>query len=237
MTDTSKPSLLTKPEVTPNPDPTVLTTAALVREVDSLRERTTHDNTMLRELIEARLNGNDAAVSLLRTTTDAIPQKISAAVSSLQELHEEKFNSIGIQFKERDVRTDQTSRDSKVAVDAALKAQQEAFAEQNKSSALAISKSEAATTKQIDLIGGNIIALSKSIDDKFKAVDDKLNSSVSDVKERLTQIEARNQGVTIQKTENAQSTGQNWAYIVGTVGTLVGIASLIVSVLIVVGHH
>jgi cation transport regulator ChaB/tetrahydromethanopterin S-methyltransferase subunit G len=181
----------------------------------------------LRELIEARLNGNDHGISLLRATVDTFPDKTSAAVAALQELHEEKFNSIGIQFKERDVRTDQTSRDSKVAVDAALKAQQEAFAEQNKSSALAISKSEAATTKQIDLIGGNITALSKSIDDKF-----------NDIKERVTSIEARTQGASIQKSETVQSTSQNWAYIVGSLGAVIGFASLVVSIIIiVVGRH
>lgn len=205
---------------TPDPDPTVLTTAALIREIDSLRERTSHDNKLLRELIEARLNGNDQAVALLRTTTDALPDKIVSAVQALQELHEEKFNSIGIQFKERDVRTDQTSRDSKVAVDAALKAQQEAFAEQNKSSALAISKSEAATTKQIDLIGGNITALSKSIDDKF-----------NDIKERVTQIEARTQGAQIQKSDSQQNANQNWGFIVGGIGILVSVATLIVLLL------
>lgn len=210
----------------PVPDPTALTTAALIREIDSLRERTAHDNLLLRELIEARLNGNDQAVALLRTTTDALPDKINSAVQALQELHEEKFNSIGIQFKERDVRTDQTSRDSKVAVDAALKAQQEAFAEQNKSSALAISKSEAATTKQIDLIGANISTLSKSIDDKF-----------NDIKERVTQIEARTQGAAIQKQDNVQSTGQNWAYIIGSLMAVMGFASLVVSIILITGKH
>jgi len=207
----------------PVPDPTVLTTAALIREIDSLRERTTHDNRMLRELIEARLDGNDAAVALLRTTTDAFPQQVKEAVANLQELHEEKFQSIGIQFKERDVRTDQTSRDSKVAVDAALKAQQEAFAEQNKSSALAISKSEAATTKQMDLIVQNIANLAKSIDDK-----------IADIKDRLTSMESRAQGATVQKAETSVSATQNWAYIVGSLGFMVGFAGLIVAILF---HH
>ncbi len=205
----------------PVPDPTILTTAALIREIDALKERTTHDNRLLRELIEARLDGNDAAVQLLRATTDHIPQAIDDAVQGLQELHEEKFNSIGIQFKERDVRTDQTSRDSKVAVDAALKAQQEAFAEQNKSSALAISKSEAATTKQIDLITQSMGNLAKAIDDK-----------IGDIKDRLTSIESRSQGVTAHKQETTQSATKNWAYIVGSIGFIIGFSSLVVSILI-----
>lgn len=205
----------------PVPDPTALTTAALIREIDSLRERTTHDNLMLREIVETRLNANDAALHLLRQTVEKQPSLISEAVSSLQELHEEKFQSIGIQFKERDVRTDQTSRDSKVAVDAALKAQQEAFAEQNKSSALAISKSEAATTKQMDLIVQNIANLAKSIDDK-----------IADIKDRLTSMESRSQGIQTQKAETFQGATQNWAYIVGSVGFVTGFAGLIISIMI-----
>ena len=188
----------------PVPDPTVLTTQALQREIDSLRERTTHDNQLLRELIEARLDGNDAAVALLHTATDKIPAAIASSISNLRELHEEKFASIAIQFKERDVRADQTSRDSKVAVDAALKAQQEAFAEQNKSSALAISKSEGATLKQIDLISSSITNLAKSFDDK-----------VSDIKDRLTTIESRSQG-----------RNDIWGFVVGAVGVTVGIATV-----------
>ena len=204
----------------PVPDPTVLTTAALLREIDGLRERTTHDNNMLRQLVEARLDANDESLKLLRTLVEKEPTLIGEAVASLRLLHEEKFNSIGIQFKERDVRTDQTSRDSKVAVDAALKAQQEAFAEQNKSSALAISKSEAATTKQMDLIVQNIANLAKSIDDK-----------IADIKDRLTSMESRAQGVTVQKQETIQSTTQNWSYIVGVTGFLIGFGGLAIALL------
>lgn len=196
---------------TPNPDPTALTTAALLREIEGLRERTTHDNTMLRELIEARLNGNDAAVSLLRTTTDKFPAMVEASIKRLQELHEEKFGSIQTQFKERDTRTEQTSKDSKVAVDAALQAAKEAVGEQNKSSALAIAKSEAATTKQIDQIGLLIQNMAKALDDK-----------IGDIKERLTSIESRGVGIATQK----QETNQNWGFIFGAGGLLVALVSV-----------
>lgn len=203
------------------PDPTALTTAALIREIDSLRERTSHDNGMLREIVETHLQSSDSAIDLLRTGLEKVPELIAKGVASLQELHEEKFQSIGIQFKERDVRTDQTSRDSKVAVDAALKAQQEAFAEQNKSSALAISKSEAATTKQMDLIVQNIANLAKSIDDK-----------IADIKDRLTSMESRAQGAVAQKVETSQGATQNWAYIVGSIGFVTGFGAIIVALLL-----
>ena len=124
-------------------------------------------------------------------TTERLLQEIGgvktlivAEVSHLKELHAERFSSIATQFNERDTRTEQTSRDSKVAVDAALQAAKEAVGEQNKSSALAIAKSEAATTKQIDQIGVIIATMTNGLNDK-----------IDDIKNRITAIEGRSTGV------------------------------------------
>jgi hypothetical protein len=105
---------------------------------------------------------------------------INEKVEHLRSLHDEKFDSIATQFRERDTRTEQTSKDSKVAVDAALQAAKEAVGEQNKSNALSISKSEAAFTKQIDQIGTLITTTAKNVDDK-----------IDDLKARIGAIEAR----------------------------------------------
>lgn len=83
-------------------------------------------------------------------------------LNSLADTHAEKLNRIQTQFRERDVRTERSSKDSEVAVDAALQAAKEAVGEQNKSSALAIAKSEAATTKEIDQLGGLINTMTKT---------------------------------------------------------------------------
>jgi hypothetical protein len=131
----------------------------------------------------------------------------------LQRLHEEKFRSVAIQFVERDTRTEQTSRDSKVAVDAALQAAKEAVGEQNKSSAMAIAKSEAATTKQIDQIGVIIQTNTAGFNDK-----------IDDIKSRLTIIEGK-----------ATGAGNLWGIIVGVAG-LVSAAAVIISILIMKGH-
>ncbi len=169
--------------VVPRPDPTVLTTQQLLREIATSREIV--ETRVGGEVgkVETRLNGMDKAIELLQNTTDKFPDHVVQAVARLQELHAEKFKSIETQFIERDTRTEQTSRDSKVAVDAALKAQQEAFSEQNKSSALAISKSETATTKQIDQIGITMASNTKAMDDK-----------IDDLKERITSIESSKVG-------------------------------------------
>jgi hypothetical protein len=154
--------------VTPVPDPTALTTDQLRREIAALRE-----------LIEGRLEGMDTATELVKLSNDKVPCLVKEAVRQLKEVTDEKFSSVQQQFRERDTRTEQTQKDSKVAVDAALQAAKEAVGEQNKSNALANAKMEAAFTKQVDAIGVQIQSNTKANDDK-----------VDDLKSRLTTIES-----------------------------------------------
>jgi hypothetical protein len=176
----------------PIPDPTVLTTQQLLREL-----------TALKELVFTRLDGMDEATRLIQAQQVRVPTEVDRAVQNLRELlesrfvafelrfeernveklYDEKFHSIETQFKERDTRTEQTSKDSKVAVDAALQAAKEAVGEQNKSSALAIAKSEASTAKQIDQLQTLITTTSNNSDEK-----------IADLKERLTRIEGMTGG-------------------------------------------
>src|ERR1035437_3965879 len=94
-------------ESRPLPDPTYLTTQQLQRELLALRE-----------IIEARLTGSDKISELVQLQLDQRTVQINAEVDHLRTEHEEKFRSIATQFSERDIRTEQTARDSKVAVDA-----------------------------------------------------------------------------------------------------------------------
>ena len=224
----------------PIPDPTVLTTQQLGREILALRE-----------IIESRLDGMDKAINLLSEAASrspsiaevvakgderfrAIENHIEKAHSQLKELQEQKvnalklahderlsgiiltiderFSSIATQFKERDTRTEQTSKDSKVAVDAALQAAKEAVGEQNKSNALSISKSEAAFTKQIDQIGTIITTTAKGVDDK-----------IDDIKGRLQIIEAKTSG-----KEAGMSTLLGWIF--GAFGLLAALSTTILAI-------
>ena len=161
----------------PIPDPTVLTTQQLLREILSARE-----------LLESKII----------TTGEAI--------FHLQHLHEEKFKSVEKQFIERDTRTESTQKDSKVAIDAALKAAKEAVEEQNKSNAMAIAKSEASFTKQIDQILVLVSTLGKGIDDK-----------IEDIKSRVQTIEGHKQGA-----------NEVWGYVIAAFGLLVAGLSIFV---------
>jgi len=240
----------------PIPDPSLLTTQQLLREISSLKElvfsrfdgfdnartllknsidkhidhltelqgskisATDNASVLIRNVIETRLDGMDKAIRLLQDTADKFPARIDEKISALREVHEqkfaaitethgEKFGSIQTQFKERDVRTEQSSKDSKVAVDAALQAAKEAVGEQNKSSALAIAKSENATTKQIDQLAVLIQTMTKGFDDK-----------IGDVKDRLTRIEGKGEGTRTQISTQNTSNQYILAIIVGIGGLI-----------------
>ena len=168
---------------TPVPDPTLLTSQALSVAVDSLKELMRAEIHGRAVLVDYRFEAHERASELLQKIMDAQPGISEKLLGNLRTLHEEKFMSIQTQFQERDTRTEQTSRDSKVAVDAALQAAKEAVGEQNKSSALAIAKSEAATTKQIDQMGTLVGSTTAGLNDK-----------IDDIKDRITRIEGTTLG-------------------------------------------
>jgi len=131
---------------------------------------------------------------------------------TLAQLHNEKFASIQKQFDERDVRAEQAAIATKIAVDAALQAQKEAAGAQNESNAAAITKSEAATVKQID----GLQALMKGSTD---ATNDKIGSLMS----RLDRGEGVWRGSSDTRTERRLD-----------LGSTLGIAGLAVSIIAVV---
>jgi hypothetical protein len=180
----------------PITDPTTLTTQALEREIMALRE-----------ILETRMNGQDALIRLMQDTLRSRRTDIDESVTHLRVLHEEKFESIQTQFRERDTRSEQTQKDSKVAVDAALQAAKEAVGEQNKSSALAIAKSEAGTTKQIDQIGVLITTTNAAMNDK-----------IDDLKQRQTSAESRSIGTRDVKEDHRAAVALSISALMAVVG-------------------
>jgi uncharacterized integral membrane protein len=109
----------------PVPDPTVLTTEALQREIGALKDLMEQRIIGLRELVESQIA---ATVSVREGQLDSILGRIDLVETQ---------------------RVEQKA-DTKAAVDAALTAQKEAVKEQTTASERAIAKSEAATTKSIE---------------------------------------------------------------------------------------
>jgi cation transport regulator ChaB len=188
-------SLLLETRVT---DPSQLTTRQILREVSLLEDK-----------LVTRMLAEEKSIDKLFSQIEKVPDIIDHSLVQINAVHAEKFNSIQTQFRERDTRAEQTSKDSKTAVDAALQAAKEAVGEQNKSSALAISKSEVAVTKQIDQIYTLIAAANKTTDEK-----------INDLKSRLDQNVGQEVGVKAVKDD-----GKSWIAIgISLVGLLVMIA-------------
>jgi hypothetical protein len=115
----------TDPGSRPVPDPTVLTTEALQREVLALRESLNQRISGLRELVEEELEGNDKVT-------------------------EERFASIDTQLQLIERQRVEQKTDTKSALEAALSAAEKAVKEQTTASEARTDKSEASTTKSID---------------------------------------------------------------------------------------
>jgi len=162
----------------PVPDPTALTSAALYREVSSLRE-----------LIEQRIDGvmaldreRDLRVEAMFTAGSnrrkALQVEFGTQLKALRELEEEKFRRVEQQFELVERQRVEQKKDTKDAVDAALTAQKEAVKEQTTASATAIGKSESATNKALEQLGAN-----------FNTAVDSLRRTIDEVKERVSEVD------------------------------------------------
>jgi hypothetical protein len=187
-------------------DPTALTTDALRREVASLKD-----------LIEVHLDSANRERANLNSRLSDVPKLILEAVMHLRELQEERFHSIQTQFQERDTRTEHISLANKLAIDAALQAAKEAVGEQNKSNLLANAKSEAAFTKQMDLLTDTMKTMGQGIADKM-----------DDLKERIVAMENRNLGKDTMKTDF----GSMWGHGVQVLILIVAILSIVAAFII-----
>lgn len=171
----------------PIPDPTLLTTQQLHRELLALRE-----------LLGARLDGMDKAIALAERTCGQIAAYVDRQVAQLQALQDEKFRGVAQQFLDREARLVQTGRDGKLAIEAALQAAKEA-----------VTKSEAATTKQIDQLG------------ELMRVSVQANTEkIDDVKSGLLLLQGREKGST-----------DSWGIVVAIVGVAIGVGGLILAFL------
>ena len=195
----------------PDPDPTVLTTQQLWREVGALKE-----------LIETRLDAMDQALTVARDNYTRVPTDIDKAIGPLRELFEarlqtidQRFSGVAQQFQERDTRTTQSEVASKEAIAAALQAAKEAVGEQAKNFTLSIDKSEAATVKQIE-----------SIARVGEASNNAAQATISDLKERVTKIESLGIGAATQRVDQQASAGAMWMVIGGCLAIVGLLASI-----------
>jgi hypothetical protein len=181
----------------PVPDPSVITSQEIAKAKAELRDEYNvlmHANETARELIrqvlETRLDSMDRASVVLSENVNRVPTLLDRESSRLEKLFEEKlfgmitkFDGIQVQFRERDIRTDQDKIAATTAVNAALQAQKEAAGAQNEANAAAITKSENSFTKEIDGL--------KSL---INTVRDAIQSDVGNLKQRLDRGEGSDSG-------------------------------------------
>ena len=156
----------------PVPDPSVLTTDALVTAKEDLRREA-----------ETLLHNRDAVVAALRT-------ELMGEIRRLEDIESERLLRIDQRFEERDERTDQIAQLGRISLDAALAAAKEAVGEQNKSNALSITKSENSMKEQVN---ANANQTSTRID----AMADKID----DLKGRIDRGEGGQTGQRYERTE------------------------------------
>jgi hypothetical protein len=180
----------------PDPDPTLLTTQALLREIASIKE-----------LFGTRFEGVEKNVELMHQSLENVHTIIDEKVRNLKDLTDEKFKGIGTRFAEARYLTEQTSRNDKLALDAALQAQKEDVGKQNDSNNASISKTEVLFTKQID----------------------GLNDKIDDIKSRFIAGDSQIKG----KTEGISSVGAMAVGAAFIISSLISVAALIVTLT----HH
>jgi len=136
----SEPTQPQRPSL-PVPDPTQLTTDALLREISHLRE-------LLTARIESAEDSQNAYEQAHAEAHRIRATEVAQAIEHLTELCAERFAGIQTQLVERDSRVQESSQASKDAIAAALAAQKEAVAKSEESTKeqLASIKSENATT-------------------------------------------------------------------------------------------
>ena len=162
-------------ESRPNPDPSILTTQQLLREVS-----------MLREIVDTRLGGMDKAIDLLQKYADKSPSSsvLEQQIKSLNDIMGVKLDGVQTQFTERDKRTEQLSIADKTAIAAALQAQKEAAGAQNESNATANTKTETNFAKLIEQGQSLLLEVRRNTE-----------AQINDLKSRIDKGEGHTKGI------------------------------------------
>jgi hypothetical protein len=199
----------------------------LQKVLDDRRREFAGDLESARLLIVQRLDGMDKAIELAASELSKLAdfsrkecerrahaerEYVMSQVENVRAVMTEKFTAVDGRFGE-----------SKVAVDAAFAAAKEAVAEQNKSNAREIGKSEAATKEQL-------ASLSRVTDAGIAGLSDK----ITDARDRITAIENLTQGIreaTVEHREVRNEQRLSQGALVSLIAVLLVVVGTVVSVI------
>jgi hypothetical protein len=184
-------------DVRPVPDPTKLTTAQLLREIQALKE-----------LLFMRLDGMDRAVDFFHADIKRVCADTDRQISHLRELIQssmeeqeklvaEKFAAVEHEFGIRDRHVEQAAENAKDNLEAALHNAEKAVA-----------KSEISMNKQMD---GQA--------DLIKTATEGLNGKIDDLKQRQTVLESEKRG-------QHSGLSMSGAILMGSITVLLGLLAL-----------
>jgi hypothetical protein len=185
----------------PIPDPTRITTEAIDRLQDTLKE-----------LFGTQFEAVEEKFGRLQEQMDTRPAAVVQEIAHLRQLMDEKFKGVSDQFLGRDT-----------ALAAALLAQKTSVEEQNKANAASAFKSEAGFTKLIDGQRDALAVADKSSTDKIDAVkllivagDTSNSDKIEDVRTRVGALENQKKGA-----------GDLTGWIFGGVGVIAVVVDLV----------
>jgi hypothetical protein len=196
---------------TPTPDPTVLTTEALLREIAALRTLIDQRISSTEQLFETKiLLGREGGMALKELLSNQI---------------NEKFASVDTQFQLVERQRVEQKQDTKAAVDAALAAAKEAVKEQTTASDRSITKSETATSEQL-----------KQMNVTFTTAVAGIATPISDLKDRVTALEAVRLGARENRSDSRDDRGESRANMAIGISVAMGVLTIVAMILINAMH-
>lgn len=224
----------------PVPDPTLLTTAQLFREIANVHA-----------IIQGKIDSNTRIIELLQQTDRDRQPSIDRAIACLKELHETMmashedrdklaFAAINLRFDERDKRFDQLDNDNKTAIGAALQAQKEAASIASESTKIAFDKLENSFTKQIEQLQDLLRQVDKGSDDKIGEIKSRLDrgEGKTSVLDPATSAGLERLGKLLADLTRSQDTSHGAAVNTASmVSYAIGIGGVAVAVLAVFYRH
>lgn len=166
------------------PDPSVLTTQQLWREVANLKE-----------MVVKEIERMDKAIDLAHADLVRVPTDVQKAVGALKELHEAQFLAMDRTIGDRVIYVDKLLAGAASLVEEKLKSVDSRFSEKDKQVAenfhtaesavskqnqhfeISINKSELFTQNQFNQVNILITSMKKEYDDKFGDLKDRLSRS------------------------------------------------------------
>jgi len=207
----------------PIPDPTLLTTAALTREITALRDSMSLNLKGEVAAITARLDAGDKATALLEKERDRQPAEIESRIRQHEAVEAERYNAILEKFvgvravqEERKIQAEKLADATDKALQAALAAAKEAVLTSTLTFKESIAKSEGTTSEMLSGLGAKI----------------------SEQGDRLTRVESTAQGVAIaigsgraERVEKQGASSFTLAIIVAVSGILLGLVGAVTAFL------